>query len=501
MRDTSTSAYLNIEPNGTRRDLAGIRGGIASRISKRIEARYDAAQTSDEFKNYWSAADSLDADSANSKAVRSTLVKRSRYEVGNNGYADGMVQTHANYLVGVGPKLRMMTANSAFNQVVEQLWRRWAKAVMLRRKLWCMAHAKVQDGEAFGVIRVNESIRSKITLDLVLFETEQCQTPRLPFFEAGYVDGIRFDEYWNPLWYDVLRYHPGGSQWMPLADAEKVPAKFILHWWQLRRPGGHRGVPEFRSTLNVGASSRRWREATVAAAETAADISVLLKTQTSPDDGVDAAAPFSTIEFQKRMITALPMGWDAGQMRAEHPNAQYEAFLRTQINEQARPKSIPYNLAACDSSSYNYASGRLDHQTYFTALNIEREDCNDLVLDVLFDRWWEMATAVYGWAGDPLSPPDHLWDWPQHPVADIKNEAQSVDTRLRNGSLSPSEVASQLGEDFEDRIIDMARDYGVTVEEMRAILLRATFVQAVDRDPQSNQMDDSQQGEEGNANE
>ena len=47
----------------------------------------------------------------------------------------------------------------------------------------------------------------------------------------------------------------------------------------------------------------------------------------------------------------------------------------------------------------------------------------------------------------------------------------------------------------------MARDYGVTVEEMRAILLRATFVQAVDRDPQSNQMDDSQQGEEGNANE
>ena len=239
----------------------------------------------------------------------------------------------------------------------------------------------------------------------------------------------------------------------------------------------------------------------MAAAETAADISVLLKTQTSPDDGVDAAAPFSTIEFQKRMITALPMGWDAGQMRAEHPNAQYEAFLRTQINEQARPKSIPYNLAACDSSSYNYASGRLDHQTYFTALNIEREDCNDLVLDVLFDRWWEMATAVYGWAGDPLSPPDHLWDWPQHPVADIKNEAQSVDTRLRNGSLSPSEVASQLGEDFEDRIIDMARDYGVTVEEMRAILLRATFVQAVDRDPQSNQMDDSQQGEEGNANE
>ena len=483
MRDTSTSAYLNIAPNGSRRELSGIRGVVPVRNRRSVEARYDAAQNTDEFRNYWSASDSLDADSANSKAVRSTLVKRARYEVGNNGYADGMVQTHANYLVGIGPQLRMLAGNQGFNQAVEYVWRRWAKAVTLRRKLWCMAHAKVQDGEAIGIIRVNEGIRAKVPLDLVLVETEQCQTPRLMSSVAGYVDGIRFDEYGNPLWYDVLKYHPGGSMWMPLADPEQVPAKFVMHWWQLRRPGSHRGVPEFRSTLNVGASSRRWREATVASAETAADFSVLLKTQASPDDGPDAAAPFSSIELQKRMMTALPMGWDAGQMKSEHPNAQYQEFLRTQINEMARPKSIPYNLAACDSSSYNYASGRLDHQTYFTALNIEREDCNDLVLDVLFARWWEMAVAVYGWSADPLDPPDHLWDWPQHPVADIKNEAQSIDTRLRNGSICPSEVASQSGADFEDRIAIMATDYGVSVEEMRAILLKATFTQAMQADP------------------
>jgi capsid protein len=256
---------------------------------------------------------------------------------------------------------------------------------------------------------------------------------------------------------------------------EQIPAKFILHWWMLRRPGAHRGVPEFKSTLNVGASSRRWREATVAAAETAADFAALLKTQMSPDDGADAAAPFSTIDFTKRMMTALPMGWEAQQMKAEHPNAQYEAFLRTQINEQARPKSIPYNLAACDSSSYNYASGRLDHQTYFSALDIERADCDDLVLDPLFARWWELAVPSLGWNADPLDPPQHLWDWPQHPVADLKNEASSVDMRLRNGSLSPSEVASQSGADYEDRVQLLANDYGVTVEEMRAILLKATF--------------------------
>ena len=85
-----------------------------------IHAKYDAAQSSPDFDNYWSNADARDADSANSKNVRARLVQRSRYEVGNNGYADGMVQTHANFVVGTGPKLRMKTRSAGFNAIVER---------------------------------------------------------------------------------------------------------------------------------------------------------------------------------------------------------------------------------------------------------------------------------------------------------------------------------------------------------------------------------------------
>ena len=474
----------------------------APRMSRRaILARYDAAQDTDEIKNYWANADSLDADTANSLSVRAKLVKRARYEVANNGYADGMVQTHANYLVGVGPTLRMLTGNTGFNQAVENVWWRWCKATQLRRKLWTMAHAKVQDGEAFGIIRDNQAVQHRVPLDVVLIETEQCQTYNLPYAQPGYIDGIKFDEFGNPVWYDILRYHPGGS-WSYDSVTEQVPAKFVLHWWTMRRPGAHRGVPEFRSTLNTGAASRRWREATLAAAETAADISVLLKTQMTPDDGADAAAPFSTIDFQKRMMTALPMGWDAGQMRAEHPNAQYEAFLRTQINEMARPKSIPYNLAACDSSSYNYASGRLDHQTYFGGLDIERADADDLVLDPLFARWWELAVKSYGWVSDPEMPPDHSWDWPRHPVADIVSEANSIDTRLHNGTTTLSSVYSEAGLDFEDAVTQMAADYAVPPDKMREILLQTIFapksggtLPAAERDD-SSQQDDNEEDDQ-----
>jgi capsid protein len=459
-----------------RPELFELRARQAQPRRRSIEASYDAARDSDEFKNYWANADHLNADSSNSKMVRGKLVSRSRYEVGNNGYSDGMTQTHANFLVGVGPTLRMQSKTAGFNTAVEVVWNGWAKAVQFRRKLWCQAHAKTQDGEGIGLVRTNPGVAHPITLDFVLVETEQCQTPQLPYGSAGYIDGIRFDEFGNPLWYDVLPYHPGGPfSFSSFGIPEQVPAKFVLHWYMLRRPGQHRGVPEFKSTLNTGAASRRFREATVAAAETAADLgAALLKTGFQPDE-IDAVSPMSTLELQKRMLTALPAGWDAVQMKGEHPNATYESFNRQQINETARPKSIPYNLAACDSSSYNYASGRLDHQTYFLALDVEREDANDLVLDPLFALWWQEACLAFGWNADPFSPPPHKWDWPKHPVADLKAEAIASDTKLRNGSLYPSQVYADAGKDFEDELPKMAADYGVSPDEMRQILREATF--------------------------
>ena len=77
-------------------ELTRLIGDVRSELFHyEVRATYDAARTTDEFKNHWANADALDADSANSKAVRATLVQRSRYEVGNNGYADGMVQPKA----------------------------------------------------------------------------------------------------------------------------------------------------------------------------------------------------------------------------------------------------------------------------------------------------------------------------------------------------------------------------------------------------------------------
>ena len=437
---------------------------------KPIQASYDGAADTDDLKNYWANADRLDADSANSRLVRGKLVSRSRYETANNGFVDGIIQTFATDLVGVGPALNMKSDDEDWNKEVESEWKKWAKAVHFRRKLLCMAQAKPQDGESLAVIRPNAKVRHPVKIDFIPFETEQCQTPMLAYGEPGKIDGITFDSFGNPEFYDVLPHHPGGQfGWMtPKWNVpEQIPAKFMLHWFALRRPGQHRGVPEFRSTLNVGANARRFREATIGAAEIAADFAVLLKSTLPPQE--DEASPLvgSTAEIRKKMMTVLPDGFEPTQMRAEHPNSNYEQFNDSLIGEMARPKSMPRNKSLCNSSGYNYSSARMDLGTYYAGLDVERQDCDDLVLDPLFGVWFEQAALVFGWDADPRELPEHTWDWPEHPAPDPQATASADDTQLKNGSVTLDTIYARRGEDYEDQMARGAKCFSVTVDELK----------------------------------
>ena len=442
-----------------------------------LSASYDGANTGDDTEKYWANADGLDADSSNSYSVRQTLVRRSRHANSINGIADGITKTMATDIVGKGPALRMQTGSEGFNRMVEREWNAWTKEIQFRRKLWCMAHAYDQDGEGIAVIRRNRRLRHAVKLDLKLTETEQCHTPYLPYNQAGKIDGIEFDEFGNPTVYEFLKHHPGSSNSINAwAETERVDAKFVCHWFQMIRPGQHRGIPKGTSTLNIGAASHRWREATLGAAENVANFSLFIKTMFEPDE-VDTVDPMATLDIQKRMMVALPAGYDAFQPKAEQPTANHGEFNKALISEQARPRSMPYNKAACDSSQHNFASGRLDHIPYFAGIDdVDRLDCNDLVLEPLFRVWFDFAVMAFGWlGGNPDSINDagrvHTWDWPKHTIADEKSEAAAKDTKLKNGSTSLVDVSNECGEDYEDKIQRTATANGITVDQQRTINL------------------------------
>lgn len=465
-----------------------------------MQARYSAAGDDEEMATRWAQADALDADTANSLTVRKRLRERSRLERANNGYSAGIHRTHANYVIGRGPSLRMQTGSPGFNAMIEARWQQWCRATGFVRKLRTACKAKTGDGEAFLEIVVNPGVADVVKLDLRPLECDQVTTPDPPYGEPRRIDGLWFDEYGNPEAYEVVEYHPG-SQWSGWSNqaARLVPARSMLHWFSEERPGQHRGVPDDAATLQLHAQSRRFREAVIAAAETAADYAAMLEMSAGNDDP-DFAEPFTTLPIEKRMLVATPAGAKLSQMKAEHPPTTYEMFMRSLIAEEARPLSMSYSIAACDSAGNSFSGTQNDHLIYYQAVDVERSDCELLVLDKLFAVWFELARAVYVWSVPGTPSPRHGWTWPPMPQVDAEKAAKSDKGELEIG-IPPTVIAGRRGYDFEDLVQQGARDYGITEDEYRSRMLGAAFQKAGAAAPQPAESEDDSASDQSSSSE
>ena len=350
-------------------------------VVRMIRAKFDSAQTTPENRRHWANSDHLSADAAANPAVRRILRNRARYEIANNSYARGIVLTLANDVVGTGPRLQMLLGDGedrTVNGTIEREFAAWAKAVDLAGKLRTMRMSRAQDGEAFALLFTNAGVAHSVQLDLKLIEADQVTSPDLLSAAANAVDGIVFDEFGNPEEYHVLKIHPGGQQVSVGLDYDHVPAESMLHWFRADRPGQSRGLPDILPALPLFAQLRRYTLAVIAAAESAANIAIFMKTSAPAGGEAADVEPMTTMEFEPNMAVFGPEGWEPSQIKAEQPATTYREFKGEILNEIARCLNMPYNVAACNSSGYNYASGRLDHQVYFKSLAVDRAEIESM---------------------------------------------------------------------------------------------------------------------------
>jgi len=439
------------------------------RAVRLVRARYDAASTTDDNRRHWAAADSLSANAANSPTVRRILRDRARYEVANNSYARGIVLTLANDVVGTGPRLQLHTSDQDANKRIEAEFMRWAGEVGLAERLRTMRIARAQDGEAFAVLTSNPRLSTRVSLDLRLVEADQITTPDLNPLSPNAVDGIVFDEAGNPVEYHILKHHPGDTRiGMVAARAyERVPAESVIHWFRTDRPGQVRGIPDITPALPLFAQLRRYTLAVLAAAETAADFAGILYTDAPASGEADAAEPFEPIELEKRALLTMPGGWKMSQLEAEQPSTSYGEFKREILNEIARCLNMPANVARADSSGYNYASGRLDHQTYFKAIRVEQSHLEAAVLDRILAAWLDEASLIPGLLPEGLPPIaswEHQWFWDGREHVDPAKEASAQATRLASHTTTLAEEYARRGLDWQEQVRQRAKEISLLTE-------------------------------------
>lgn len=432
-----------------------------------IQARWEAADPINH--RLWPGADGLSADAAADPAVRRALRQRCRNEIDNNPLLAGIVKTWADDLIGIGPTLQLQTEDDELNEAVEGLWHEWSRAVRLAQTLRVMARAKPADGESFLLFSYNPEVGSPVKMHPRLIEADRVTTPGLFSFDTNEVDGLVFDSFGNVKTYHVLKHHPGDQHLRGIGiEKDDVPAAQMVHYFEPTRAGQHRGIPTFAPSLMMAALLRRYCLATVKAAETVADIAVILHTQAPPVEGAANVPALSTMELEYGSAVAAPQGWAMSQPKAEQPTQTFTEARKAFVSDMARPVSMPLNVAMCDSSDYNYASGRLDHQTYFKAITVERDSIGLIVLDPVFAAFIEEAALVLP---EPMRAKlaaapalDHKFFWPGFEHVDPEIEANAQTTRLDNFTTTLQDECAREGKDWAKIIKQRKRELTETRE-------------------------------------
>ena len=442
-----------------------------------IEGSYDAAQTTTLNTRHWAATDALSADQANSYSVRKTLRERARLEVANSPFLAGVVDRFSMAVVGrAGPALQILMPEAReIAQEIERHFAQWARAIRLGRKLRTLERARLVDGEGFALLIHNEQVDHPIKLDVVLMECDRVHSPSTEVYEdRTNVDGVIVDKSDNVINYQVLKEHPGGLEWVKSSNSDLYAPEFVIHWFGRERPEQHRGVSEVKASLQMLPLFRRYLLAVVQAAEFAAEINGVLSVNApaSGEDEADRLDDFDAFAPERGLVWVAPYGYQMTQVKPEQPPTTLPEFRRAIWSECALPQHMPRNIAMADSSDYNFASGRLDHGTYYDGIGVRQGDMGLEAMDKVLSIWLKLARSEWRWPGAITA--THEWLWTQRKPIDPREAAAEVE-RLMNGITNFPEIYAARGLDWRIEFEKAAEALGISFQEYQALLRQTLF--------------------------
>lgn len=444
---------------------------------------FDAAKTTSDNAGHWLGADYLGPNAALSPEVRAKLRSRSRYERENNCYFSGLVEGRANECIGTGPRLQLTLPPSwtdadfqvqqaipeGVEREVELRWLEWSEQIGLADDLLLADETETTDGEVFLAAFTNPILSpdgTSPTLDIALYESEQCNNPNANWGDPLHQDGIDFDRYGNPAKYWFLNQHPGETAWMG-GDWGATPfeAERVFHFFKKRRPRAAHGIPGMTPGLPLGSKMRRFTDAALSAAEIQALIAAVLTNSNAmgPADGEESPTvdAMDTINFARAQLLTLYAGQDVKTITPSQPAPSYREFKGEVLTECGRAINAPRNVSTGSSAEYNYSSGRLDQQGYHRSIKIRRDRIRRVILDRLFRLWLAEAILIPDYLPAGL-PPVNLWRWKWRwdgfASIDPLKDANAAKTRKESCLTTMERECGEVGEDWEEVIEQQQRE-------------------------------------------
>lgn len=405
--------------------------------------------------------------------------RRSRYATLTNPYAKRALDIWVSNVVGQGHKMVSMAPDVAFKKQVEALWNKWCSVSDTTFHLpyggveALAFRAMAEGGDCFIRMRMRyPSDGLPVPLQLQLLESEQVPVVLNTIIgNEKVIGGIQVNILGEPVFYHMYKDHPGEFIYPFTTNSIvpiPVPAEFVLHLHEVRRPGQMRGMPILSNVIIALSDLDRYLDAELVRKKCAALIGGFIK---APAGGGDEN-PFVSSEnpdaaeieaMEPGTYPVLPPGYDVTFSEPADVGGNFEAFLRQELRMIAAGLNLTYEQLTGDLLNAN------DRTIRATMLEFKRivaqYQSNILVHQMhmpIFKKWFDLAiisgalTIPYGmdeedarkvkWIPDP-------WDY-MNPTQEIGAQKD----KIRCGLGARSDILMAAGEIPEEVDMRIAAD-------------------------------------------
>ena len=402
---------------------------------------------------------------------RSRLRSICKKEYLDNPLARNIARNFTMGVYGAGPVLQVHSDDEALNDEIEKIFANWRKAAELDWKFITAIQSLFYDGEAFFHFCVNPYMPGGI--DVELLEARRIVEPYKVSFDPNRLEGITYNDFNEPVWYDVLEENQNPNYAVPPVTT-LVPAIHIMHLYFEDVVNQKRGLPLLQSALEMLSSLRRITDASLGAWELAAKMNLVIQTGMDayqflqcmprgfdPDEGATTIEAFKSIPVPSDGgMTFLASGMTMNQVKNEHPNQAFSEHTETFQKIAGLAGGLPENLATGSSAKYNFSSAKMDYQLfsrYAGACQVKIEKfLNRCVRNLLLSLYRTGNKSVdsfvdqYRLVEMPLE-----WHFPNMLSSIDRSANASGDVQLlQAGLLTHREYCKRYGLDYEQHMRD-----------------------------------------------
>lgn len=425
-----------------------------------------------------------------------TLRARSRDLARNAPVATGAINTVVTNVIGTGLSMQPRI-NSKLLGLSEEAASAWQEKTQSEYEMWYGSvdcdvtrtqtgyglqdlafRSMLESGDVFSYI-VKAEYNKVYPFALQLIEADRVANPSNQRNTESMVDGVILSTAGAPVKYKVCKTHPGSLRTRSLEYID-VPAftaegrRVMLHLFERRRPGQHRGVPYLSAIIEPLKQLDRYTEAELSAAVTNAVHAMFVKMDPQAfndlfdDDGRngymqaaaswDGSLPQADIGHSGKVINLLP-GEEVVAPDQSRPNEKFDPFVLAILKQIGTALELPMEVLMKSFNS-SYSAARAALLDAWRVFRKRRDFMATYFCQPVYETWLEYAVAsgrivAPGFFSDPAIRAawcKAVWVGDGPGAIDPLKEVQAAEKRVHNGiSTLDHESVMFDGVDFETK--------------------------------------------------